>query len=433
MKQSAMILVALVLMVILFGDQGKAIPAFARKYATSCQTCHNGFPKLNAFGEAFRRNGFQFPAGTDPEMIKQDQISLGSEGNKKEFPDAIWPGTLPGSSPISMFLNSEADINPKEYPGFTFNQLGTEIEALAAGTLGEDLSFWAHAILDDGQQVHLNRMYLLFSNIIGSSFALNAKVGAFEPGVFSFSTNRAWLEDYWITTQSLPGNNDMTWTLEEFQKGIELNGMFTGRFGYNAGVVEGFGALHPNKDYYGHITYKISGLPLDGVVDSGATISGQQPWIDNSLTLGAFAYLGDAMIGTDTTQENKFSYVGGDFNAYYDRFNLFGGVGIRHDDQPYVGYIGTSINSTVWFTELDVVVFPWLLPGVRYESWIGNRIDPVSGSTVSFTDAQFVPGVVFLIRPNVKTTVRTSISKLESSGDTQFSLGQVQLLLSVGI
>ncbi|HMD14256.1 MAG TPA: hypothetical protein VKI62_06500, partial [Bacteroidota bacterium] len=173
MKQSLPILVALVLMVILFSEQGKAIPAFARKYATSCQTCHNGFPKLNAFGEAFRRNGFQFPAGADPEMIKQDQISLGSEGNKKEFPDAIWPGTLPGSSPISLFLNSEADYNPKTDPRFTFGQLGTEIEAVAAGTLGEDLSFWGHAILDDGSTIELNRMYLLFSNLIGSSFAFN--------------------------------------------------------------------------------------------------------------------------------------------------------------------------------------------------------------------------------------------------------------------
>lgn len=46
------------------------IPAFARKYQTSCATCHVAFPKLNAFGESYRRNGFQFPEGTDLEYIK---------------------------------------------------------------------------------------------------------------------------------------------------------------------------------------------------------------------------------------------------------------------------------------------------------------------------------------------------------------------------
>ena len=56
-----------------------ALPAFARKYKTSCTTCHIGFPKLNAFGESFRNNGYQFPGHMDLEYIKEDQVSLGSD------------------------------------------------------------------------------------------------------------------------------------------------------------------------------------------------------------------------------------------------------------------------------------------------------------------------------------------------------------------
>ena len=41
-----------------------AIPAFARKYKTSCMTCHVAYPKLNAFGEAYRLNGYQIPEST---------------------------------------------------------------------------------------------------------------------------------------------------------------------------------------------------------------------------------------------------------------------------------------------------------------------------------------------------------------------------------
>jgi len=39
----------------------EAIPVFARRYKISCAACHIGFPTLNEFGEAFIRNGYQFP------------------------------------------------------------------------------------------------------------------------------------------------------------------------------------------------------------------------------------------------------------------------------------------------------------------------------------------------------------------------------------
>lgn len=431
---------AAVMMVLLLSDRSYSIPAFARKYKTSCATCHNGFPKLNAFGEAFRRNGYQFPGGTDPEFTKEDPVSLGSEGNKKAFPDAIWPGSLPGSSPISLFLNGEVDYNPKTDPRFTFGGLGSSIEAVAAGTLGEDLSFWGHAILKSDGSVELNRTFLIFSNILGDSYAFNARVGVFEPGLFSFSTHRAWMEGYWMTTRSFDNDDaqdpatGMGWTLEETQKGLEVNGMLQGRFGYNAGIVEAFGPAHATKDYYGHVTYKFGGLPLDGVVEGGPAPNNPQPYIDNSFTIGAFAYHGNALLGSDVNlQENAFTMGGGDFNLFYDRFNLFGGVGLRHDEQPYIGATGLSANTTVWFTELDVVAYPWLLPGLRFESWNSYGPPDSTGATASYTDAQFVPGVVVLFRPNVKFSLRTSIAKLESNGDTKFDIGQVMLLLSVGI
>src|SRR3970282_2101998 len=43
-----------------------AIPAFARKYRVSCQQCHAPVPRLNAFGEAFAANGFEFAVGEPP-------------------------------------------------------------------------------------------------------------------------------------------------------------------------------------------------------------------------------------------------------------------------------------------------------------------------------------------------------------------------------
>jgi hypothetical protein len=38
-----------------------AVPVFAERYGLSCSACHTAVPELNAFGNAFRRNGFVLP------------------------------------------------------------------------------------------------------------------------------------------------------------------------------------------------------------------------------------------------------------------------------------------------------------------------------------------------------------------------------------
>ena len=96
-----MVLAAFILLLAAPDDAG-AIPAFSRKYKTSCSTCHYAYPKLNAFGKAFNNNGFRFPEGQDPEMVKEEPVKLGAEGYKYVWPDAIWPADIPGSSPLSV-------------------------------------------------------------------------------------------------------------------------------------------------------------------------------------------------------------------------------------------------------------------------------------------------------------------------------------------
>ena len=88
-----------------------AIPAFARKYGTSCLTCHTVYPKLTPFGEAFRRNGYRFP-GVDSDYVKQETVALGQEANKKTFPKTVWPDALPISVPIAIGANGQAFAYP---------------------------------------------------------------------------------------------------------------------------------------------------------------------------------------------------------------------------------------------------------------------------------------------------------------------------------
>ncbi|MEI6092042.1 MAG: hypothetical protein WCR42_16445, partial [bacterium] len=59
-KAKSVLIFIVTLVFILLFETGKAIPAFSRKYSTSCITCHSVYPKLNPFGEAFRINGYKY-------------------------------------------------------------------------------------------------------------------------------------------------------------------------------------------------------------------------------------------------------------------------------------------------------------------------------------------------------------------------------------
>jgi len=66
-----------------------------------------------------------------------------------------------------------------------------------------------------------------------------------------------------------------------------------------------------------------------------------------------------------------------------------------------------------------------------------------SNGVASFTDSQIVPGVVFLVRPNLKMSVRASFAKLNTGADPNgnpviipgqsVQPGQVQVLMALGI
>jgi hypothetical protein len=56
-KPMTAVVLAAALMIITAGTAG-AIPSFARQTNLSCNSCHNGFPKLNSFGRLFKLNAY---------------------------------------------------------------------------------------------------------------------------------------------------------------------------------------------------------------------------------------------------------------------------------------------------------------------------------------------------------------------------------------
>ncbi len=49
------------LVMLVFAASAQAIPAFAKAHRMACASCHAYYPRLNDFGEQFRRGGYQIP------------------------------------------------------------------------------------------------------------------------------------------------------------------------------------------------------------------------------------------------------------------------------------------------------------------------------------------------------------------------------------
>jgi hypothetical protein len=435
-------------MVVLGASSAWAVPSFGRKYETSCATCHIVYPKLTAFGEAFRRNGYQFPEGTDAEFAKEEPISLGSEGYKKVFPNAIWPGAMPARPPVSAIVEGEVLYFPEAEEGevkLDFNEAAAEAELFLAGTAGENIgSFWELEVA--GHEVELEMGWVWFTNLFASQLKpnlLNLRIGKFVPEFIANGHRQ--LVRPWLGSKAVGKN---LWLLLRTQKGIELNGVVGGRTAYDVGVVEGRGNL-PNsaKDLYAHVAYKLSGMRLDGVIPEGEVPPTEKPkpWVDNSLTVDAFAYVGSADIEVekdksqedvsplsphspllsqdievekDKSQEDGFSMVGGSLNFFYENLNLVGAVAIRQHDQPTAAK--ESLSALYTFGEATYVVYPWFVPVLRLETFKLEDADKA--------EIRILPMLRVLIRPNVQAAAVVELEK----GEDQFEAEEVEFALSMG-
>ncbi|HXH28657.1 MAG TPA: hypothetical protein VNL37_06395 [Candidatus Polarisedimenticolia bacterium] len=410
-----------VILVIMIGasvTNVSAIPAFARKYHTSCQTCHIAFPNLTPFGEAFRLNGYRFPAGTDASVSKDQPVALGAEGYKKLWPKSVWPGEMPGLPPVSMAVETEVAYDHAAKTT-SFSGLPSEVAVLTGGTLGEHASFYGEvefAREDTGEiSTALQRVNIQFRPLTSPAFQI--KVGSFEPGLLLVSNHRRLTDHpYYLLSQPVLDNQ---WTAEEWQQGIEFFGVVAHRLQYNAGYVEGSGnVVNNSKDYYGRVAYKFGGLRLDGTTKAGATdlAANPKPWSETSLRVSAFAYKGRPflsdtstalqtdpgcttlpcdVVAVDTTlsQNDPFRIYGGDIALIVKDLIVNAGLADRTDRSPdLVDPNNTDVKTKIRYGEIGWVAYPWLVPAARWESL---DIEGAKMEQLSLT-------INLLIRANVK-------------------------------
>ncbi|MEK6572101.1 MAG: hypothetical protein AABZ61_12065 [Bacteroidota bacterium] len=384
-------------------EEALAIPSFARKYRTSCTTCHIAVPKRNAFGEAFRRNGFVLPRG-DAQLTKEEPVSLGAEGWKEVFPDAIWPGVIPANFPLAAYVHMRAIYDPLKPAGQRFGfDMPHELELLFGTAFGNDVGVFGEWIAFEAGQnaVGLQRFFFQFNDILKEKDALNIKVGRFEPGITSgyMQANRITLDRPITIDYRASGD----WRPRDNQAGIELNGILASRFEYAAGILNGEGKTVPfkdRKDVFARVAYKIGGMGLDG---SGAAVELKETdnWVDNSVTIGAYTYLGNIQktpAAPARPYSNNFNRFGFDFRGGYDRLEFTGGLITGKDENPFGN--NKELTHTAYFGEVDYIFYPWLIGVFRVNHAQSKLVDDDRDKYWEIN-----PNLTILYRANIRFSV----------------------------
>ncbi|MGH7298309.1 MAG: hypothetical protein ACRELB_25440, partial [Polyangiaceae bacterium] len=237
------------------GD-AKAVPSFARKYQTSCLTCHTVFPVLNSFGEAFRRDGYRFPSTNgieDSDAEKAAVIPLGQDEYKKTFPNSVWPDRIAEAIPLSVMLNGSVPLNlpdsdAKTAAGntFTWSGIQAEMHLFVAGAFSDTMTYMTQVTLesdfgDPPGSFDIETAYLLWNDIVGPRHLVNLWVGRlWAPQLTSFGLHSSYLSDAVMPAVSVAGlyNPSGGFTLGMgHNDGVELNGIVAHRLDYAVGWV----------------------------------------------------------------------------------------------------------------------------------------------------------------------------------------------------
>lgn len=420
----------------LYSARSYAIPAFARKYQTSCTTCHNNFPELNDFGEAFKKNGFKFPKD-DETFIKVPPVLLGAKAQKEQFPKAVYPGEIPGNLPIGFRYEGYFNWSKKQPPalqaaGFiprTDLFAPNTFTLIAADSLGSNISFWIDDDLSaggSGADGGLGDGYLKY-NDLGRFFklpkdSLNVRFGQFELDLPFTQARTAYLSDYDVFDQANVagglGTTNNPFVLGAPQRGIEFGGYpGDGNFNWSVAIINGNNdspAARDSKDVYIRVAQKFN-LERDAESRHGVQAAGPTgPRDHTSIRVGGFYYhgtnvqnIGGSMFSFLGEIKEPFYRAGADLRFKYRSLELFGLGMVGHDDNHIVNQTAQTIarahavTFTGGFAGANWWAYPWLIATVRYD-FVNSPTDFLNGVSRFNTRNRFSPGFQILARANIK-------------------------------
>jgi hypothetical protein len=330
-----------------------AIPTFARRYKTSCTTCHTLPPQLNPVGSAFRANGYRLPSGEG--RRQEDDVQLGAPEWEELFPRSFLPGTISDVAPVAGYLKGALESAPGAAGKPRNETIDLTAAILSGGNLGKRASWYASARFTS-RGVSLGRTFLVV-NALGPWLA--ARAGQMEPGLvpWSQSTQRLSYIEYLpyetrVGTALLGGSRP---AFEVYGAGSDpgpLRGL-----AYLVGVssrdVNGLTA-----DGYARLSYKFGGVAPAGDRGKGQSGPSIAPLRETSLRVGGF--IERATLGGPASRPRALrggadaTLLAGDLEA-----TLGGWIG--QDD-------ALSGTPWSWLAGASLRPWPWLMLLGRYEA-----------------------------------------------------------------
>ena len=435
-----------------------AIPAFARKYHTSCSTCHSNWPELNDFGLAFKINGFKFPKD-DEDFLKEPPLMLGARAQKEAFPHSIYPGELP-ILPIAFRYSGAFAYNSPQ-PAALTTAVGyvpptdlfqpNTFTIIAASSLGPSLEFWIDDDLatgGSGANGGMGDAYIKANNFLGYYWHvprndLNVRYGQFEVDLPFTQARTINMTPYAIYAETayinptgngpLAGTTANPFTFADPQRGIEIGGYpHHGYTWWSVAILDGtnssYGTTapalgHSSKDIYVNLEQRFN-LERNPAIRKQIQASGATGVHDHtSIRFNAFGYYGNNELnqggilyaGLPPIHE-PFYRAGGAFDyKFRGNFELWGLFEHARDSNKALnpaqtGFVSiTPVTFSGGFLEAEYWFYPWLIGLMRYDG-VNSPTDRLNGISRSDTRNIYSPGLQILVRPNIKLEFQYSHS-----------------------
>jgi hypothetical protein len=342
-----------------------AIPAFARKYSMPCSACHDSWPRLSPFGQAFKDNGYQLMNGKDAPIYQ----------NPSYWPISFritpqWHVERTNRVPVDSTANNP---NPTEAGITTHGFDWSGLDVLTEGTLAKNISFIVLPSADSTGAFHMEAVFVRFDNIAASSW-LNVKVGKFEldnllseKRILTLSNEGGFYQNYHFQPMVAPGvSENYVFGIGDNQVGLEWMGHSKNdRTRISASLLtsnDGSPGLTSNNG--GGVA---SGGPLTGKTYDGF-FAASQAFQVGSLGLqrvGGFAYLGQAPTACEFMSGGVCIDSTGSANKMYYRAGAIGQFFIKKFDV-----------TAMYFHGWDNVLLASSDPTAHAPSWNGALVEP---------------------------------------------------------
>ena len=324
-------------------QDAEAVPAFARRYRISCNTCHAPFPKLKPYGDDFAGAGFIL----EEEENERDYVTAGD--------DILW---LNKDFPIAAKFEAYAVAEQNDETE-TDLQSPYGLKLFSGGTLYRNIGYYFYFYMSErGEVAGIEDAYVHFDNVFGSN--LDIMVGQFQTSDPLMKRElRLSYEDY-VIYKSRVGNS-MT------------------NLAYDRGVMLVYGIEKTGTDVIG-IVVNGNGIPeagsdhkfdVDKCKNFGLRVN---QGVGELGSIGLFYYTGKESSTTWGEQmSNSMVYWGPDFNVGMGPFELTAQYLVRTDTNPLFNNTTKDIATNGIVAEL--IFAPQLDRSRWYLTALYNKID----------------------------------------------------------